>query len=143
MTLPGNFNYNFAAMEKKPVNGRSLSRLAKCKNRVWSPLRTSVLAIFGTIMFWNFFVHPPSGLTTPWKIFGSPFLSTQIETRDSSGQLEVFQVHPPVHDSEESSDCLQLMEHSFGFSYGHPFVGMESVTNTLRYASLHLILITD
>lgn len=68
----------------------------------------------------------------------------------SSGVLEVFQVYQPVltpsgpthqtissdgssntttiESTETSSSCtLLLMEHSFGFSYGHPFVGMFSV----------------
>ena len=54
-------------------------------------------------------------------------LSTQVEARKSSGQLEVFQVHRPVHESEERANHLKLIEHSFGFSYGRPFVGTKTI----------------
>lgn len=37
--------------------------------------------------------------------------------------LEVFQVSAPVGVDEDECTVL-LMEHSFGFSYGKPFVGM-------------------
>lgn len=37
--------------------------------------------------------------------------------------LEVFQVSAPVGVDEDECTAL-LMEHSFGFSYGKPFVGM-------------------
>lgn len=37
--------------------------------------------------------------------------------------LEVFQVSAPV-DLDENECTVLLMEHSFGFSYGKPFVGM-------------------
>lgn len=39
------------------------------------------------------------------------------------GVLEVFQVNVPVAVDEDECTVL-LMEHSFGFSYGKPFVGM-------------------
>lgn len=37
--------------------------------------------------------------------------------------LEVFQVNTPVPVDDDKCTAL-LMEHSFGFSYGKPFVGM-------------------
>lgn len=41
----------------------------------------------------------------------------------SNGVLEVFQVNAPV--AVGGGECtVLLMEHSFGFSYGKPFVGM-------------------
>lgn len=39
------------------------------------------------------------------------------------GVLEVFQVNTPVAVDDDKCTVL-LMEHSFGFSYGKPFVGM-------------------
>lgn len=41
----------------------------------------------------------------------------------AEGVLEVFQVNAPVAVDEDECNLL-LMEHSFGFSYGKPFVGM-------------------
>ena len=37
--------------------------------------------------------------------------------------LDVFQVYTPVHMPQDVSCEVKLMDHSFGFSYGKPFVG--------------------
>lgn len=77
-----------------------------------------------------------------WKLEAIPASSTSPPPT----VLEVFQVHPPVligpesapetlqepsdHDhgsiTSSTKDChVLLMNHSFGFSYGKPFVGMQ------------------
>jgi hypothetical protein len=40
--------------------------------------------------------------------------------------LDVFQVYTPVHMPQDVSCEVKLMDHSFGFSYGKPFVGKSS-----------------
>lgn len=82
-------------------------------------LVTSVLVILSWTMcqkkgFYHWRNPPGSSLSIPKAI---------------SPVLDVFQVHAPVLDNKEASpprECdVLLMEHSFAFSYGQPFVGMQ------------------
>lgn len=56
---------------------------------------------------------------------------------DASKLMNVFQPHKPVRvipDSEDGDGCHEivvLMEHRFGFSYGHPYVGKLPYTPSL------------
>jgi hypothetical protein len=60
--------------------------------------------------------------------YGSPSSSIAQGSANNS-VLEVFQVQTPVHlrasetDGPAANCSVLLMEHSFGFSYGKPFVG--------------------
>jgi hypothetical protein len=44
-------------------------------------------------------------------------------TTSSPTLLDVFQVYTPVHVPQDVSCAVKLMDHSFGLSYGKPFVG--------------------
>jgi len=62
----------------------------------------------------------------PWH----GWLSSSIAPGSANNSvLEVFQVQTPVHlrasgtDGSAANCSVLLMEHSFGFSYGRPFVG--------------------
>ena len=53
-------------------------------------------------------------------------LRRQASTTNSSSLLVDFEVYKPVEFDPPSQGCdeiVLLMKHSFGYSYGHPFVG--------------------
>lgn len=53
-------------------------------------------------------------------------LRRQASATNSSSVLVDFEVYKPVEFDPQSQECNQvivLMEHSFGYSYGQPFVG--------------------
>jgi hypothetical protein len=64
--------------------------------------------------------------------------STAQASASASKVLDIFQVYAPVAvngDGDNGEDCtMLLMEHSFGYSYGKPFVG----TLTIVFPPLHL-----
>ncbi len=76
----------------------------------------SVLAVF--IVF-----------SLPACLVASKLSSPILARQTPNTPLEVFQVHQPVFTPQASSEegfCVTtnvLMEHSFGFSFGRPFVG--------------------
>jgi hypothetical protein len=62
-------------------------------------------------------------------------------SRPISAALEVFQVYQPVHpkhgDGILCDEEVLLVDHVFGFSYGHPFVG-----ESLKLAAIPAKVIT-
>ena len=104
----------------------------------------TILAIAATLVTLIWLLRNPAVPFRPWKMELTPACSTP----PPSTVLEVFQVYPPLltaptsatdaipqepndhafHGTTQSvEDCtVVLMEHSFGFSYGKPFVGMQS-----------------
>lgn len=62
--------------------------------------------------------------------FGGP---SDIIVPEATTPLNVFEVYTPVRTGgSDGTECTQtLMEHSFGFSFGLPFVGMRRRMNFL------------
>lgn len=64
------------------------------------------------------------------------FVRNSTTTASQPEVLEVFQVYPPVAVNGSGSnggDCKVLvMEHSFGYSYGKPFVGLLALSISPR-----------
>lgn len=62
---------------------------------------------------------------------GFPAIQRSEQPSSSAGLLEVFQVYQPVSSAPAGlGGCdldLLLMDHVFGYSYGHPFVGTSEV----------------
>jgi hypothetical protein len=61
----------------------------------------------------------------------------------SPALLDVFQVYTPVHVPQDASCVVKLMDHSFGFSYGKPFVGeFDATGHDLSDLPRHLLAAT-
>jgi hypothetical protein len=135
--------------ECKRIKTESLRSGGFISNRT----QTLLLALTATLvaLIWAF--NNDCLLTRHWKGHGDASVTVglagnpALSTASSAVVLEVFQVYQPVltqpaaasktdlHDGSEDKEAsaaasaksceVLLMEHSFGFSYGKPFVGTE------------------
>lgn len=113
-----------------------------------------LLCVLGMVLIENFRAYETQLLTVVSRLldYGSNTQSPAVRPQKASAEpsyavLDVFQVTQPVLTPAEPTDLINsndqssntstvvfaeavpscnqlLMEHSFGFSYGHPFVGM-------------------
>jgi len=119
---------NVCAVPIKIIAMSSVSKLPTTELRPWRPISVSRSLLFlGSFALLTIYIL--SDLSLPGILY-SRGLDVAIITRQASvSVLEVFQVHEPVFTPAGTSDqygCVYtevLMEHSFAFSYGVPFVG--------------------
>ena len=104
-----------------------------CKGNVTSPFgvkshraashRTDTMKISGALCLSLFGLY---SFVAAYNDNANHVLRRQTSTTNSSSILVDFEVYKPVEFDPPSQGCDQvilLMEHSFGYSYGQPFVG--------------------
>lgn len=141
---PGRPSFTNGAFAKRSASATSTS--ATCRTRY--SMATAMLATV-SILFWLLMASDCSFLGGDWIATDIAVRSLPVHARAAASTvLEVFQVYPPVLtlspagvleitdgssnasvdviDSQKPSCQETLVVHSFGYSYGKPYVGQHS-----------------